>query len=111
MPKKTESSGEAASSNPPKTFEEAMERLEQVADLMQSHKLPLEDLITHYEEGLKLAKICGIKLDEAEKRIEMVTRRAKEANGEALLKPFEEKTAPSSQVSETSSPAADVSLF
>jgi len=111
MPKKTESGGESAFSDTPKSFEEAMERLEHVADLMQSHKLPLEDLITHYEEGLKLAKICGIKLDEAEKRIEMVTKRAKEAQGEALLKPFDEKNAKSPETSETSTATPDVSLF
>src|SRR4029077_4755852 len=39
-------------------FEGAMDRLEKIVEQMESGKLPLEDLIVRYEEGMKLAKIC-----------------------------------------------------
>jgi exodeoxyribonuclease VII small subunit len=39
-------------------FEGAMDRLEKIVEQMESGKLPLEDLIVRYEEGMKLVKIC-----------------------------------------------------
>src|SRR4029077_21152454 len=38
-------------------FEGAMDRLEKIVEQMESGKLPLEDLIVRYEEGMKLVKI------------------------------------------------------
>src|SRR5262249_27317240 len=39
-------------------FEGAMDRLEKIVEQMESGKLPLEDLIVRYEEGMNLVKIC-----------------------------------------------------
>ena len=39
---------------------------------MESGSLPLEDILKKYEEGNKLIKLCAAKLNEAEKRIEIL---------------------------------------
>ncbi len=43
-------------------FEGAMDRLEKIVEQMESGKLPLEDLIVRYEEGMNLVKICQERL-------------------------------------------------
>src|SRR5438093_13598216 len=72
------------------SFENAIERLEVIVEQMESDSLPLEDLLTRYEEGLKLVKFCSEKLDTAEKRIEIIAR---DAAGKARLVEFEAKVA------------------
>jgi len=58
------------------SFEEAMERLEAIVELMENARLPLEELIRGYEEGTRLIKICSDRLSAAEQRIELITRDA-----------------------------------
>lgn len=58
------------------TFETAMERLDQLAARMEGGELPLEELLAAYEEGLRLVRFCSERLDEAEKRLEAITRNA-----------------------------------
>lgn len=62
-----------------KTFEEGLEKLEAIVSEMEDRKLPLEKLITHYEQGNKLLAQCDVKLREAEKTIEIL--KAKTENG------------------------------
>ncbi len=68
------------------TFEEALKRLEQLVESMESDELPLETLIARYEEGMKLVKVCQAKLAEAELKIQQLE---KTASGEFKLKPVE----------------------
>ena len=58
------------------TFESALERIEQIADQMESGDLPLEQLVVVYEEGLRLVRFCSERLDAAEKRLQTITRDA-----------------------------------
>ena len=67
-------------------FEEALQNLEQVVEMMEADELPLETLLAKYEEGLKLVKICQDKLAEAEVKIQQLE---KNAAGEFKLKPLE----------------------
>ncbi len=55
------------------TFEQAMARLEEIVRLLESGELPLDETIRLYEEGQRLRQFCEQKLNEAEKRIKMVT--------------------------------------
>jgi exodeoxyribonuclease VII small subunit len=56
------------------SFEEAMERLEKIVEEMESSKLPLEELIVRYEEGIRLVGVCNQRLVAAENRIETLNR-------------------------------------
>ena len=52
------------------TFEDALERLETILESMETGDTPLAELITKFEEGSALLKICQKKLQEAELKIE-----------------------------------------
>ena len=68
-------------------FEEALKKLETIVEAMESEDLPLETLLSRYEEGTRLAKTCQQKLSEAELRIQQLE---KDAAGELVLKPLSE---------------------
>lgn len=55
------------------TFEEAIQRLEAIVSGMESEDLPLETLLSRYEEGMKLAQWCEARLNAAEVRIQQLT--------------------------------------
>lgn len=79
------------SNSPPpsaESLEKAMQRLEEIVQAMESEKLSLDALISHYEEGVKLVKFCQERLDGAEQRIRLVTR---DLEGKVSLQPFEPK--------------------
>lgn len=65
-------------------FEEAMKRLESIVDAMESEDLPLETLLSQYEEGMKLARVCQAKIADAELKIQQLE---KSAAGALTLKP------------------------
>jgi exodeoxyribonuclease VII small subunit len=67
-------------------FEEGLKRLEAIVESMEAGELPLETLLTRYEEGTRLVKVCQSKLEEAEKKIQKLE---KNGAGELTLKPFE----------------------
>ena len=70
-------------------FEGAMDRLEAIVAQMESGKLPLEELIVRYEEGMKLVKICQERLASAEQKIEIIAR---DNAGKPVVKDFEPGT-------------------
>ncbi len=103
------------------TFEGAMERLEQIVEQMESGRLPLEEMLKHYEEGTKLVRLCSGKLSAAEKKIEIIARNAtgkpqvEEFDPAVPVVPPPPAAAPASKSSKTSAskPSAsdDVRLF
>jgi exodeoxyribonuclease VII small subunit len=56
------------------TFEDALERLERLVDQLEAGKLGLEESLKVFEEGVGLARRCAQYLEDAEKRIELLTR-------------------------------------
>ncbi|HTK93534.1 MAG TPA: exodeoxyribonuclease VII small subunit [Verrucomicrobiae bacterium] len=66
-------------------FEDALARLEQLVDTLEAGNLPLEDSLKAFEEGVGLARRCARYLDEAEKRIELLT---KDEAGLLRVEPF-----------------------
>lgn len=67
------------------TFEKAMKKLEQIVHELESGDQPLEKAIKKFEEGVQLSKFCSEKLDETEKRIDVLL---KDRNGNMLERPF-----------------------
>lgn len=66
--------GGAAEQSPPKDFEQALTRLEELVRQMESGNLSLDQMIARFEEGMKLAKFCDEKLNEVERKIEMLVQ-------------------------------------
>jgi exodeoxyribonuclease VII small subunit len=92
-------------------FESAMDRLETIVEEMESGKLPLEDLIVRYEEGMNLVKICQERLANAEHKIEIIARNSA---GKTIVKDFEatpEPAAPANAVAETENTNDEIKLF
>ena len=67
-------------------FEDAVQRLEQIVDQLEAGDLPLEQSLKVFEEGVALARKCAKYLEEAEKRIELLT---KDESGLLKAEPFE----------------------
>ena len=57
-------------------FEASLDRLEEIVDLLEAGELPLEKSLTLFEEGVELSRRCNTRLDEAERRLEVLVRRA-----------------------------------
>lgn len=57
-----------------KNFEDALFKLEEIAKQLETGELGLEDSIKGYEDGVLLAKYCREKLDEAERKIEILQK-------------------------------------
>ena len=58
------------------TYDALVARLERVVGELESGQLTLEQSIERFAEGVRLAKDASRKLDEAEKRVEMLVRGA-----------------------------------
>lgn len=56
-----------------KTFEESMTELESIVTKLEAGDVTLDDSIELFEEGIKLAKNCQKKLDDAEKKVKLLT--------------------------------------
>ncbi|AJY77252.1 exodeoxyribonuclease VII small subunit [Paenibacillus beijingensis] len=54
------------------TFEQAMERLESIVSRLESGEVPLETAIELFQEGMQLSRLCGGKLEQVERKIEML---------------------------------------
>jgi exodeoxyribonuclease VII small subunit len=104
-------SGKAKQRETDPNFEGAMDRLEKIVEQMESGKLPLEDLIVRYEEGMNLVKICQERLASAEQKIEIIARNSA---GKAIVKDFEatqEPAVPANVINETENKNDEIKLF
>ncbi|OGP86813.1 MAG: exodeoxyribonuclease VII small subunit [Deltaproteobacteria bacterium RBG_16_48_10] len=63
-------------------FEEALNKLEKIISKLEKGDIPLEESLKLFEEGIRLSKFCNQKLDEAEKRVEILLK-----DKEGILKP------------------------
>lgn len=69
------------------SFEKALSRLETIVEEMESGKLSLEDMMARFEEGQGLVKVCSAKLNQVERKIEILVK-----EGDAVTtEPFEER--------------------
>jgi exodeoxyribonuclease VII small subunit len=66
------------------SFEQAMERLENIVARLESGDVPLETAIELFQEGMALSRLCGQKLEQVERRIEMLV----EGENGLVKKPF-----------------------
>ncbi|EMR8360164.1 TPA: exodeoxyribonuclease VII small subunit [Neisseria gonorrhoeae] len=57
--------------NTPKSFEEALSRLESLTQSMQG-EMPLEDALAAYQEGNELVKYCQTKLAQVEQKLQVL---------------------------------------
>lgn len=70
------------------SFEDAMQRLDEIVAGMEDSQLSLEEMISNYEEGVSLLKLCRQRIDGARRRVELISGDLE--GGKASLSPFEE---------------------
>ena len=67
------------------TFEEALARLETIVRELEEADLPLERSLTVFEEGVRLSRLLHERLNEAERKVEILM---KNEAGEKVAVPF-----------------------
>lgn len=67
------------------TFEDCLTRLEQIVGALEGGKLSLDESLKVFEEGVALARRCSRYLEEAERRVEVLTR---DESGAVEARPF-----------------------
>lgn len=55
-----------------KTFEESLEKLEEITRELEEGDITLETSLKKFDEGMKLAEFCNKKLDDAQMRINII---------------------------------------
>jgi len=56
------------------TFEEALSQLEALVARLEAGDLPLEEALRAFEEGVRLTRLCARRLEDAERRVHLLTR-------------------------------------
>src|SRR5439155_18005849 len=64
-------------------FETALKRLEEIVTRLENGELTLDSALQLFEEGIKLSRFCHTRLEEAERRVEiLLLRRSEEHTSE-----------------------------
>ncbi len=66
-------------------LEKAMRRLEDIVEELEKGELDIDKSLEIFEEGVKMSRLCSKKLNEAEAKIEKLTRNEK---GELITELF-----------------------
>jgi len=76
-----------SSTNPTiKDFETAIAELESIVKKLEDGELPLETSLELYERGVQLSRFCHSRLEEAERRIEVLNERGELTSAPAALR-------------------------
>ncbi len=67
-------------------FEKAFHQLESIVQRLEAEELPLDESLRLFEEGINLSRFCHQRLEEVEKKIELILADAK---GQPRTEPFE----------------------
>ena len=70
----------------PNEFEKAFQELEQIVRRLEGEELPLDESLRLFEEGIRLSRFCHQRLEEVEKKIELILADAK---GQPRTEPFD----------------------
>jgi exodeoxyribonuclease VII small subunit len=66
-------------------FDDALKRLEEIVQQLEAGDLSLEDSIRLFEEGVGMSRLCGRKLEAAERKVEMLVQ---DQEGQLRSEPF-----------------------
>jgi exodeoxyribonuclease VII small subunit len=73
----------------PLTFEQALQRLDEIVHLLEEGDLGLDDAMNRYEEGVKLLRQSYEMLERAERKIELLS--GVDAEGNPVTQPFDDE--------------------
>lgn len=64
----------AEDSNESGSFEQALDELDRIVKQLEAGDLPLEQSLELFERGVKLSRLCQKRLEDAERRVEVLVR-------------------------------------
>ena len=76
---------------PPNEFGRPSRTSRKIVQRLESEELPLDESLQLFEEGIRLSRFCHQRLEEVEKKIELILADAK---GQPITEPFEEDELP-----------------
>lgn len=65
-----------------KSFEERLQRLETLSEKLKEGKIPLEEAVSVFEEGMKLARELEKELGRIERKVEILVNEPEKKKGE-----------------------------
>ena len=68
-----------------KDFEAALAELDSIVKKLEDGDIPLEQSLQLFERGVQLSRFCHARLEEAEKRIEILNERGQLQDASSLL--------------------------
>jgi exodeoxyribonuclease VII small subunit len=98
--KKTETQG--------KNFEASLAALEKIVRELERGDLPLEESLKLFEQGVKLSRECQERLNQAERRVEVLLR---DGEGRPVLSAFDDEEKVLGRLSAESEAEEDESVF
>jgi exodeoxyribonuclease VII small subunit len=72
----------------PNDFEKSFQDLEKIVQRLEGEELPLDESLQLFEQGIRLSRFCHQRLEEVEKKIELILADAK---GAPVTEPFEDE--------------------
>ena len=72
----------------PNEFEKAFQNLEKIVQRLEGEEMPLDESLQLFEEGIRLSRFCHQRLEEVEKKIELILADVK---GQPVTEPFEDE--------------------
>lgn len=57
------------------SFEDALKRLEEIVNSLETGQLPLDESLRKFEEGIRLSRLCNKKLAETQQKVEKLMER------------------------------------
>jgi exodeoxyribonuclease VII small subunit len=70
-----------------KKFEDTLLELEKIVQRLEDPDVPLDEAVALFEDGIKLSRFCSQKLDEVEKRVDLLV---KDEQGGIATRAFDE---------------------
>ena len=70
-----------------KKFEDTLLELEKIVQRLEDPDVPLDEAVALFEDGIKLSRFCSQKLDEVEKRVDLLV---KDEKGGLATRAFDE---------------------
>ena len=68
-------------------FEDTLLELEKIVQRLEDPDVPLDEAVALFEDGIKLSRFCSQKLDEVEKRVDLLV---KDEQGGIATRAFDE---------------------
>ena len=57
-------------------FEDAMKKLEKIVSELEDNNTGLDESLKKYEEGIALSRFCAKKLNEAQKKVQILSKKS-----------------------------------